>query len=82
MKTMWLTKNCVRTSPQSTMTTSSTGRSLLPFAASSAAWSEHRIKRILNGLTNLVDDIHALEDFSEHNLKRMSIREEDLETVV
>ena len=35
--------------------------------------SEHRMKRILNRLTNLVDDTHALEHFSEYNLKRISI---------
>jgi hypothetical protein len=41
--------------------------------------SEHRTEKILNELTNLVDDTHALKDFSEHNLKRMSTREEDFE---
>jgi len=35
------------------------------------------MERILNGLTNLVDEIQALEHFSEHNLKRISIRGED-----
>jgi hypothetical protein len=37
------------------------------------------MERILNGLTNLVDDIHALDHFSKHNLKRISIREEGFE---
>jgi hypothetical protein len=44
--------------------------------------SEHRMERILNGLTNLVDDSHALEHFSEHNLKRMSTREENIERLI
>jgi hypothetical protein len=44
--------------------------------------SEHRMERILNGLTNLVDDSHALEHFSEHNLKKMSIREESIERLI
>ena len=40
------------------------------------------MERILNGLTNLVNDLHALNHFSEHNLKRMSIREEDIERLI
>jgi hypothetical protein len=40
--------------------------------------SEHRMERILkSGLTNFMDDNHALQHFSEHNLKRMSTREEN-----
>lgn len=44
--------------------------------------SENRMERILNELTNFVDDTHALEHFSEHNLKRMSIREEEFERLI
>jgi hypothetical protein len=44
--------------------------------------SEHRMESILNGLTNLVDDTHALEHFSKHNLKRMSISEEHFEWLI
>jgi len=40
------------------------------------------MERIFNGLTNLVDDTHALEHFSKHNLKRMSIGKEELERLI
>ena len=43
--------------------------------------SEHRMERIINGLTNLVDDHHAVQHLSEHNLKRMSVREENIERI-
>jgi hypothetical protein len=33
--------------------------------------SENRMERILNELTNFVDDTHALEHFSEHTVKRI-----------
>ena len=44
--------------------------------------SEHRTESILNGLTNLVDNTHALEHFSKHNLKRMSIGEENFKWLI
>jgi hypothetical protein len=44
--------------------------------------SEHRMERILNGLTNLVHDYHALEHFSKHNLRKVSRREEDFERLI
>ena len=61
------------------MVTSSTGRSFLPFTTSSGASLSTVWKRYKNELTNLVDDTHALKDFSEHNLKRMSTCKEDFE---
>jgi hypothetical protein len=37
---------------------------------------------ILNALTNLVDDTHALEHFPKHNLNKMSVAEEDFERLI
>ena len=58
------------------MMTSSTGRSLAPFATSSEACLRTTWKIDKDVLTNQADDVHALKHFSEHNLKIMSPREE------
>jgi hypothetical protein len=40
------------------------------------------MESISSGLTNLVDDTHALEHFSKHNLERMSIGGEEFERLI